>query len=303
MERRDLYCFKSGKLELSILDEGSEEKAEDHLSEEKGMTYISLDAQEELKEGDIQPREPQLMITEDITHTLKTMGAFLTQADYIESEDSYRDDGSKTQGEEVSDINAEISPEYDLTLADSQQCTEESSMTWGKASIEDENKEDENDHCGKTISLDVEDDYEEFSKPLSKPLSEEAAKSSINLKDEIVVEIDDLEDETKGNPKNAQDDKQQSCIRSIDTEIEESQNTSSRSEASSINLLEETNQLDSISDFIKIEVSRSNTPLQQSVIDDILLSHFGEVTSKYPFARELKQKIEKQIFRIKSNKY
>ncbi len=67
MTGRDLYCFRQGKLELSILDEELDEEIIEDIVEDK--TSIQED------QLDI-----ELKISDDIYNTLKTMGEFLTQA-------------------------------------------------------------------------------------------------------------------------------------------------------------------------------------------------------------------------------
>lgn len=79
MTKQDLYCFKEGKLELSILDEVLDENS-DSASDEKGLNSQDIE---------LPPlQEIQLKISEEVYHTLKTMGEFLTQPEMAESQES-----------------------------------------------------------------------------------------------------------------------------------------------------------------------------------------------------------------------
>lgn len=99
--KRDLYCFKNGRLELSILDECLEEECSVREMQETvsqdDLQYISLgykkfetslsqprgrDVLEDHPENSLQgaPEVP-LKVSEEIYNTLKTMGEFLTQTE------------------------------------------------------------------------------------------------------------------------------------------------------------------------------------------------------------------------------
>jgi len=83
MTRRDRYCFKEGKLELSLLDEMIDEYTDgnsDGADDEQ-------DANSHIK-GFPPLQETPLIISEEIYNTLKTMGEFLTQPEEIEIKES-----------------------------------------------------------------------------------------------------------------------------------------------------------------------------------------------------------------------
>ncbi|MDF2613221.1 MAG: hypothetical protein K0S71_1007 [Clostridia bacterium] len=74
MTKRDLYCFKEGKLELSILDE----KIDEDIPADKDIDFPPL-------------QEPSLIVSEEIVNTLKEMGEFLTQAGKEEVKESIQE--------------------------------------------------------------------------------------------------------------------------------------------------------------------------------------------------------------------
>ncbi|WP_070001058.1 hypothetical protein [Cellulosilyticum sp. I15G10I2] len=76
MIKRDLYCLKNDKLELSILDEGIEEIEEimlDTTSDEEDAGGYEMN---------VPPiGESTLQVSEEVYNTLKIMGEFLTQTE------------------------------------------------------------------------------------------------------------------------------------------------------------------------------------------------------------------------------